>query len=107
MDKLKEKTMKIHCRLAGALVVLICLGFALSGCGTAYSAARDERTIGSVVDDKKIEAKIKCELVRDDMIVLIYNRGGIRHKPGRRQRLLGRPLNVWHGAFATVDSGHL
>jgi hyperosmotically inducible periplasmic protein len=68
VDELQGKIMKTHYRLVGALIVLICLGFALSGCGTAYSAARDERTIGTVIDDKKLEGKIKYELVRDDTI---------------------------------------
>ena len=60
--------MKERYRFAAALAVLICLGFALSGCGTAYSAARDERSIGTVIDDKAIEGKIKYELLRDPMV---------------------------------------
>ena len=60
--------MKSSCHFIGALMAIVCLGFALSGCGTAYSAARDERTIGAVIDDKKIEGKIKYELLRDDRI---------------------------------------
>ena len=38
--------MKMGIRMGVALLLLIWAGVSLSGCGTAYSAARDERTLG-------------------------------------------------------------
>lgn len=55
-------------RLLAGILLTIFAAFALSGCGTAYSAARDERSLGNVIDDKKIESKIKYTLLRDDRI---------------------------------------
>jgi len=38
------------------------------GCGTAYKTARDERSLGTIIDDKKIETKIKTEMIKDKVI---------------------------------------
>ena len=39
-----------------------------SGCGTAYKAARDERSMGAIIDDKNIEGKIKYRFLDSDVI---------------------------------------
>ena len=39
-----------------------------SGCGTIYKAARDERSLGTFVDDESIEVKIKGRLFDDEQV---------------------------------------
>ena len=55
-------------RIVFFLVMAVLMVATLNSCTTAYSAARDERTLGDIVDDKKIAAKIKYALIRDDTI---------------------------------------
>ena len=62
-----ERAMKRNFRLwilsmAAAILVVF------SGCGTIYKAARDERSLGTFVDDESIEAKIKGRLFDDDQV---------------------------------------
>ena len=60
--------MQREIRFIVAVFFLFAAGLAFSGCGTVYSAARDERSIGNVVDDKNREAKIKYNLLDDDQV---------------------------------------
>lgn len=49
--------------------MLAVLAFAcLMGCTTIYGAARDERSIGKIADDKKIALDIKYRLIRDKTV---------------------------------------
>ncbi len=49
------------------LLIVMTLFFA-NGCGTVYSTARDERSLGTVLDDKKIAGKIKYALFQDKVV---------------------------------------
>jgi len=51
-----------------ALLAALALALACSGCGTVYSAARDQRSVGTIADDKGIESAIKYELLRDEIV---------------------------------------
>ena len=53
--------------LSKILMVLISLAFGLYGCAV-YSTARDERTLGTIVDDKTLESKIKYRLLKDEAV---------------------------------------
>ncbi len=52
------------CRIAAWVAVGLLMVLS-SGCTTAYSAARDERSLSAIVDDKNIELKIKYALAED------------------------------------------
>lgn len=54
-------------RTAVILLTAMALGLACNACGV-YSAARDERTVGTIVDDKGIETAVKYELLRDPLV---------------------------------------
>ncbi len=41
------------------MLVVLVVGLSLAGCGTAYMAATDERSLGAQVDDTGIVARIK------------------------------------------------
>ncbi|GAB6127034.1 BON domain-containing protein [Humidesulfovibrio idahonensis] len=54
------------------ILILFCL-FALSsltGCGTMYKAAVDERDIGTFVDDGRIESSVRARFISDDTVKL-------------------------------------
>jgi len=51
-----------------ALFMAMALALMCSGCGTVYSAARDERSVGTIADDKGIESAIKYEMLRDPLV---------------------------------------
>ncbi len=50
-----------------ALLIVMALVF-INGCGTIYSTARDERSLGTVLDDETIAGKIKVALFQDKVI---------------------------------------
>lgn len=43
---------------------------ALTGCGTMYKAAVDERDVGTFVDDGRIESTVRARLVQDSLVKL-------------------------------------
>jgi len=64
-----------------SLLTVMALVLACNGCGV-YSAARDERSVGAIVDDKGIESAVKYELLRDPLVkgldIAVYAfRGGV------------------------------
>ena len=48
------------------ITIFICMGM-VAGC-TAYKAARDERSVGTYMDDTAISGKIKYQLLRDNTV---------------------------------------
>jgi hyperosmotically inducible periplasmic protein len=75
----KEEDMKVVKLLATILVLTFMVSHGIIGC-TVYDAARDERSIGTFIDDKAIAGKIKYTLLRDDTVkgldiaVYVYDR---------------------------------
>lgn len=59
--------MQISIRLIKVIIVMAIVVPALNGC-TVYNAARDERSVGTFIDDKKIAGKIKYALIRDEKV---------------------------------------
>ncbi len=60
--------MKSYRYINGLSIFMIIALLFVNGCGTVYSTARDERSVGTVLDDKKIAGKIKYALLRDKVI---------------------------------------
>jgi len=60
--------MKSARHFTGFILVIVISLFFINGCGTVYSTARDERSLGTVLDDKKIAGKIKVALFQDKVI---------------------------------------
>jgi hyperosmotically inducible protein len=54
------------------LMGLVILGFLLSGCGTIYKVARDERNVGTQMKDEQITMAIREKFV-DDKAVEYFN----------------------------------
>jgi len=54
-------------RLIIAIILAGLVSFHMSGCAV-YNVARDERSVGKIVDDKIIASKIKYQLFRDDTV---------------------------------------
>ena len=44
--------------------------FSLTGCGTIYKAAVDERDVGSFVDDGRIESSVRARIINDSVVKL-------------------------------------
>lgn len=59
--------MQISMRLIKVIIALAVIGAALNAC-TVYNAARDERSVGTFIDDKKIAGKIKYALIHDEKV---------------------------------------
>lgn len=51
-------------------IACLCLLTALTGCGTAYKAAVDQRDLGTFVDDGRIESSVRALFVNDDVVKL-------------------------------------
>lgn len=47
------------------------LAFQLTGCGTIYQAAVDERSVGTIVDDTKIKTKILKNFADDEQVKIL------------------------------------
>ena len=60
--------MKLWRMTTGVIIVASFVGFGMYGCTTAYNAARDERSMGTIMDDSSIAGKIKYELLQDDTV---------------------------------------
>ncbi|MDR3639808.1 MAG: BON domain-containing protein [Humidesulfovibrio sp.] len=54
------------------LLILLCLFLlpSLTGCGTIYKAAVDERDIGTFVDDGRIESSVRARFISDETVKL-------------------------------------
>lgn len=54
------------------ILILLCLLILpnLTGCGTIYKAAVDERDIGTFVDDGRIESAVRARFIGDDSVKL-------------------------------------
>jgi len=54
------------------ILILFCLIAlsSLTGCGTMYKAAVDERDIGTFVDDGRIESSVRARYISDDAVKL-------------------------------------
>jgi hyperosmotically inducible periplasmic protein len=54
------------------ILTLLCLFLlaCLTGCGTMYKAAVDERDIGTFVDDGRIESSVRARFISDDTVKL-------------------------------------
>jgi Predicted periplasmic or secreted lipoprotein len=54
------------------ILILFCLLVlpSLTGCGTIYKAAVDERDIGTFVDDGRIESSVRARFIGDDSVKL-------------------------------------
>ncbi|HWR04627.1 MAG TPA: BON domain-containing protein [Humidesulfovibrio sp.] len=48
----------------------LCLLPSLTGCGTVYKAAVDQRDVGTFVDDGRIESSVRALYVNDDLVKL-------------------------------------
>jgi len=48
----------------------LCLLPVLTGCGTIYKAAVDERDVGTFVDDGRIESSVRARFINDDTVKL-------------------------------------
>ncbi len=59
--------MKTWRLLTGIITIIFFVGIGMYGC-TAYKAARDERSMGTIIDDTTISGKIKYQLLRDDTV---------------------------------------
>ncbi len=65
-------------------VLMVLLGLGLTGCGTVlsqtYGAATEERTVGEIVDDTAIVAKIKkgyAEASRESLLLTVFCQQGL------------------------------
>ena len=56
-------------RLILCLFCMFALG-SLTGCGTIYKAAVDERDVGSFVDDGRIESSVRARIINDSVVKL-------------------------------------
>ena len=59
--------MKAWRLMTGMITILIFVAVGMYGC-TAYKAARDERSMGTIIDDTAISGKIKYRLLQDDTV---------------------------------------
>ena len=53
---------------ARLLIGLVVMGFLLSGCGTIYKAAKDERNVGTQIKDEQITMAIRKKFVNDELV---------------------------------------
>jgi hyperosmotically inducible protein len=51
-------------------LVCVCVLPLLTGCGTAYKAAVDQRDVGTFVDDGRIESSVRALYVNDNIVKL-------------------------------------
>jgi len=59
--------MKVWRLITGVITIIIFVGIGMYGC-TAYKAARDERSMGTIMDDTTLSGKIKYQLLQDDTV---------------------------------------
>lgn len=52
------------------LIACLCLLPSLTGCGTVYKAAVDQRDVGTFVDDGRIESSVRALYINDDLVKL-------------------------------------
>lgn len=57
-------------RRALLTLFFLCLPLGLTGCGTIYKAALDERDLGTFVDDGRIESSVRARFLNDDTVKL-------------------------------------
>lgn len=63
----KGGIMKVWRLITGVITIIIFVGIGTYGC-TAYKAARDERSMGTIMDDTTLSGKIKYQLLKDDTV---------------------------------------
>jgi hyperosmotically inducible protein len=65
--KAKEGVMRKGHLVFVSLFIVLTMAISM-GCGTIYKTARDERSMGTIMDDKTIEGKIKKRMIDDELV---------------------------------------
>lgn len=80
MTLIKKETLTMDMRNFPVLFILLC-AFTLTGCGAAavggaayggYTTVKEERSIGTIIDDSWISTKVKTKMISDEFVKSRY-----------------------------------